>query len=112
LALFEKENTLQKVSGTIATFHQNMLKFRDLSMVGDLRYIGMIAALELVKDKRTKEPFPFEARIGLKVYKKGLEKGLLLRPLGNIIYLFLPLCVTENELIDIIERTYSVLATL
>jgi adenosylmethionine-8-amino-7-oxononanoate aminotransferase len=112
LELFEKENTLQKASGTIVAFHQKMLKFKDLPIVGDLRFIGMVAALELVKDKRTKKPFPFEERIGLKVYKKGLEKGLLLRPLGNIIYLFLPLCVKENELTDIIERTYSVLATL
>ena len=89
-----------------------MLKFKDLPIVGDLRYIGMVAALELVKNKRTKNPFSFEERIGLKVYKQGLKKGLLLRPLGNIIYLFLPLCVKENELIEIIERTYSVLAFL
>jgi adenosylmethionine-8-amino-7-oxononanoate transaminase len=112
LELFEQENTLERVSGTIATLHKNMQKFRDLDIVGDVRYIGMVAAFELVKDKFTKEPFPFEERIGFKVYKKGLEKGLLLRPLGNIIYLFLPLCVKEDELMDIIERTYSVIDNL
>lgn len=112
LELFERERTLEKVSGTIAAFHQNMQKFKDIAIVGDLRYIGMVGALELVRDKLAKEPFSFEERIGLKVYKKGLEQGVLLRPLGNIVYLFLPLCVRGDELIDIIDRTYTVLTGL
>ncbi len=80
--------------------------------MGDVRYIGMVAAFELVRDRQTKKPFSFEDRIGLSVYKKGLKNGLILRPLGNVIYLFLPLCVTEEELMDITDRTHSVLASL
>ena len=112
LELFEKENTLKNTAASISTFHQAIQKFREIPIVGDVRYIGMVAAFELVKDRETKKPFPFEDRIGLKVYKKGLKKGLLLRPLGDIVYLFLPLCLTEEELMDIIERTYSVLTSL
>ena len=112
LELFEKENTLENATARIATFHRAIQKFREIPIVGDVRYIGMVAAFELVKDRQTKEPFPFENRMGLTIYKKGLKKGLLLRPLGDIIYLFLPLCLTEEELMDIIERTYSVLMSL
>jgi len=72
----------------------------------------MVAAFELVRNRQTKEPFSFEDRMGFAVYKKGLKKGLLLRPLGNVIYLFLPLCVTEEELMDITDRTHSVLKSL
>ena len=75
-------------------------------MVGDVRYIGLIGAIELVKDKETKKSFGFNERIGLEIYKRGLKKNLILRPLGNIIYLFLPLCVKKKELKGILGRAY------
>jgi len=112
LEIFEKEKTLKKAAKTIALFHQGMEKFRGLERVGDVRYLGLIGAIELVKDKRTKQSFSFKERIGLKVYKKGLERNLILRPLGNIIYLFLPLCIKRNELEDILGRTYSIIKSL
>jgi adenosylmethionine-8-amino-7-oxononanoate aminotransferase len=79
----------------------------ELSMVGDTRGIGVVGAIELVKNKKTKEPFGLNERIGLEIYKRGLEKNLLLRPLGNIIYFFLPLCVTGDELDDIFRLSKS-----
>jgi len=112
LEIFEKEKTLKKAEKAIALFHQGMEKFRGLERVGDVRYLGLIGAIELVKDKRTKQSFSFKERIGLKVYKKGLERNLILRPLGNIIYLFLPLCIKRNELEDILGRTYSIIKSL
>ena len=72
----------------------------------------MIGALELVKDKKTKQGFGFKERIGLEAYKMGLEKNIILRPLGNVIYLFLPLCININELEDIIDRTFSVIESM
>ena len=112
LELFKKEKTLENAEARIATFHRVIQKFREIPIVGDVRYIGMVAAFELVRNRQTKEPFSFEDRIGFAVYKKGLKNGLLLRPLGNVIYLFLPLCVTEEELMDITDRTHSVLTSL
>ena len=82
------------------------------SCVGDVRYIGLIGALELVKDKKTKSGFDSEKRIGLKVYRDGLKNNIVLRPLGNVIYLFLPLCIKSSELEDILDRTYSVIKSL
>ncbi len=69
----------------------------------------MIGALELVKDRKSKRPYGFEERIGYKIYKEGLKRHLILRPLGNVIYLFLPLCVKKQELEYIIDSIYSIL---
>ncbi|MFH0948770.1 MAG: aminotransferase class III-fold pyridoxal phosphate-dependent enzyme [Elusimicrobiota bacterium] len=109
LEIFEEENTLDKIKNLIPIFHNGMEKFRSLPLVGDVRYIGMVGAIELVKDKKTKLPFTFEERIGLKVYTEGLKKGVILRPLGNIIYLYLPLCIKKNEMSIILEKTFNVM---
>ena len=69
----------------------------------------MMAAIELVKDKDAKTPFTMAERIGQRVFAAGLEKGLILRPLGNVIYLWLPLCVTEEQLDEILEKTRQVI---
>ena len=66
--------------------------------VGDVRQTGMIAALELVADKTTHTPFPVSERRGLRVYRHGLEHGVLLRPLGNVVYFMPPYVVSEAEI--------------
>ena len=108
LDLFEKENTLDRAQKIIPLFHERLEAFRGLPFVGDVRYIGLIGAVELVKNKKTKEAFNAKERIGLEIYKKGLKKNLVLRPLGSIIYLFLPLCINKEELEDILERSRDV----
>ncbi len=107
--LFEKENTLDRVgriNERLAVFLEEM---SDLSIVGDTRSIGVVGAMELVKNRATKEPFGMNERIGIEVYKLGLENGLLLRPLGNIIYFFLPLCAKPEELEQIFHRASKVM---
>jgi len=93
-------------------FHRGLEKFRDLDLVGDVRYIGFIGAIELVKDKKTKQGFGLKRRMGLEVYKRGLQENLVLRPLGDIIYLFLPLSTSGIEIEDILKKTYSVIESL
>jgi adenosylmethionine-8-amino-7-oxononanoate aminotransferase len=58
----------------------------------------MIAAIELVADRKTRTPFPAADRRGLRVYRHGLENGALLRPLGNIVYFMPPYVITEAEI--------------
>lgn len=112
LEIFEKEKTLERLAKIIPLFYQGLEKFRQLPLVGDVRYLGLIGAIELVKDKHTKLGFDFKQRIGLRVYKQGLKKNLILRPLGNIIYLFPPLSIKKNELQNILNRTYLVIKSL
>jgi adenosylmethionine-8-amino-7-oxononanoate aminotransferase len=66
--------------------------------IGEIRSIGLINAMELVKNKKTKEAYDPKLRIGYEVYKKALNKGLILRPLGNVLYFNPPLIVNEEEI--------------
>jgi adenosylmethionine-8-amino-7-oxononanoate aminotransferase len=50
--------------------------------------------------------------MGYEVYRLGLKKNIILRPLGDIIYFFLPLSISEGELEDVMDRSYSVVASI
>ncbi len=109
LELFERENTLKKVSVISDMLGSFLDDVSAQAIVGDTRMIGVVGALELVKDKEAGAPFGAEERIGLQVYELGLKRNLLLRPLGNVIYFFLPLCVTPRELTDIFSKASEVM---
>lgn len=66
--------------------------------IGEIRHIGLIHAMELVVDRETKEGYDSKLRIGYQIYNKALQKGLLLRPLGNVIYFNPPLIINEQEI--------------
>ena len=112
LRLFDEEQTLRRVNRLMPYFHKRLSDFKDLSHVGDVRSIGMIGAVELVKDKRTKEHFSLKERVGAEVYHQGLKEGLILRPLGNIVYFFLPLCITEKELAIILSKAFGIISKI
>jgi adenosylmethionine-8-amino-7-oxononanoate transaminase len=112
LDVFKRERVMDKVKKITPLFASHMEKFRGLPIAGDIRYIGLIGAVELVRDKARKKSFDFKERIGLEVYKRGLKKNIVLRPLGNVVYLFLPLCIKKSELNDIMDRAYAVIRSL
>ncbi len=108
LDIFEEENILEGLLPKAAHLASYREKFESLPWVGEFRQLGMIAAIELVKDRETREGFPWEERVGFQIFKKSLEHGALLRPLGNVIYFFPPLTITEEEmdrLADIAHRS-------
>lgn len=107
--LFREEGTLENV-GMINQMLSSFLEVvSSFPMVGEVRSIGAVGAIELVKNRSTKEPFGLKERIGFEIYKRGLKEGVLLRPLGNIIYFFLPLCASREELEDIFSRSAIVI---
>lgn len=71
--------------------------------VGEIRHIGLIHAIELVKNPETKEPFAEAKRTGYAIYKRALQYGLILRPLGDVLYFNPPLTITRAELTLAIE---------
>lgn len=73
-------------------------KFLSLPNVGEIRHIGLINAIELVKNKETKEPFDNKLRTGYQIYKKALERGVILRPLGDVIYFNPPLIISREDM--------------
>ncbi len=66
--------------------------------VGDVRQAGMIVAVELARDGRGRTPYDWRERRGLIAYRHALARGVLLRPLGNVLYLMPPYCVTPDEI--------------
>lgn len=104
LEIFEKDQVLSGLPQKIELLQQGARSFFTLPFIGDVRGIGMITAFELVADKDTKTPFDLNLRMGFRIYQEGLKHGLILRPLGDVIYLFLPLSVTTNEITKILNR--------
>ena len=70
----------------------------DHAHVAEVRQQGMILAIEMVRDKKTRTPYPWEERRGLVVYQHALKRGVLLRPLGNVIYFMPPYVITPDEI--------------
>ncbi|GHU59143.1 adenosylmethionine-8-amino-7-oxononanoate aminotransferase [Clostridia bacterium] len=103
--IFREEDILAQ-AGKRATYLTRRLNetFSDHSNVGEIRSLGLINAIELVTDKQTKTGFDSDLRIGYQVYKKALAHGLLLRPLGNVLYFNPTLTITEEEIEEAIRR--------
>jgi adenosylmethionine-8-amino-7-oxononanoate aminotransferase len=104
LDLFEEEELVDRVARLAPRLAEGVRELAELPLVGDVRGIGMVAALELVSDKETKEPLPGTAPVLREIRREGLRRGLFLRPLGNVVYLFLPPAVTREALDDILDR--------
>jgi adenosylmethionine-8-amino-7-oxononanoate aminotransferase len=66
--------------------------------VGDIRQAGLIAGIELVRDWQTREPFPLAQRVGIRVCEAMAARGVLTRPIGNVIVLMPPYCTTSRQL--------------
>lgn len=77
--------------------------------VGEIRHLGLIHAIELVKDKDSKTPFDPVLRVGYQIYKIALKHGLLLRPLGDVLYFNPPLVISEEEIDLAVERCVKAL---
>jgi len=73
--------------------------------VAELRQTGMILAIELVRDRRTREPFDWRERRGLRLYEHALSRGVLLRPLGPVVYWMPPYVIGEDEVALLAEVT-------
>ncbi len=101
LAIFRDEPVLERNRILAAHLSRRLAPLRSHPHVADVRQTGMIAAIELVADKATRRPFPATDRRGLRVYLHGLQQGVLLRPLGDVIY-FMPPYVTTAQEIDLL----------
>ena len=99
LKILREEKIIEKANSKAEYFNQIIReKFLPLKNVGEVRSIGLINAIELVKDKETKEPLNYTKRTGYQIYKKALEKGVILRPLGDVIYFNPPLIIEKEDM--------------
>jgi len=104
LDIFEQQQVLQANRQLSQRLWQNISGLIEHPHIGDVRQLGMIAALEMVADKEQKLAYPWQQRRGLSVYRHALRQGVLLRPLGNVIYFMPPYVINEQQ----IERMVQV----
>ena len=112
LEIFRSEKTIERLRPKIKALAQLLNPVRDLSHVGDIRQQGLMVGIELVRDRRTKEPYPFNARIGHQIAAAARKRGLLIRPLGNVIVLLPPLSVSRDEMARMVEILHNSIETL
>ena len=98
IGLFRQQDVLQNNRHLAAKMQQVSRRFIDHPHVAEVRQTGMIVAIELVKNKLTRETYPWQERRGLRVYRHALTRGVLLRPLGNVIYFMPPYVINEQEI--------------
>ena len=99
----------------LKTAQENAIYFNELikntflphKNVGEVRHIGLINAIELVKDRNTKESFDSRLRIGYQIYKKALQKGVILRPLGDVIYFNPPLIIERKDMDYVVNTAFE-----
>lgn len=98
LEIFEKERTLEQLLPKIEILEDRLREISGMDHVGDARNKGLMAGVELVKDKETKAPYPWEEKMGWRVCHYVREKGILIRPLGNVIVIMPPLSISSDDL--------------
>jgi adenosylmethionine-8-amino-7-oxononanoate aminotransferase len=98
LALFQKEKVLEALQSKIQFLKKELKKFYSFPNVGDIRQKGMMVGIELVKDLKKKTPFSLKDQIGHRVILEARKRGVIIRPLGDVIILMPPLSIAKQEL--------------
>jgi adenosylmethionine-8-amino-7-oxononanoate aminotransferase len=98
LEVFETEQTLARLPAKIERLSERLAPIAEHQQVGDVRQRGLIAGIELVRDRSTKEPYPWAEKRGMRVCDHAMSEGVWLRPLGNVIVIMPPLAITLDDL--------------
>ena len=98
LNLFEEHELIGDVIRKSQWLSARLIDITDCSHVGDVRNKGLMTGIELAKDKKEKEPYPWEDKMGIKVCDRSRELGMIIRPLGNVVVFMPPLVSTKEEL--------------
>ncbi len=98
IRVFKEEETLIKLQKKIKFLEEQLSTLRGFPFVGDIRQKGMMAGVELVENIAIKKPFDWEEKVGVRICQKVRERGIILRPLGNVVVLMPPLSITEAEI--------------
>ncbi len=112
IRIIEEEGLVDRARELGEYLMRGLSDLEDLPHVGNVDGLGLMARVELVKDKDTREPFPASDLVGLHVNREMLKRGVIMRPLGDVMTLSPPLVISEGELDSILESLRDVLAAL
>lgn len=103
LDVFAEEQTLENLPPKVQRLAEHLARIAEHKHVGDVRQRGLIAAIELVRDRETGEVYPWEEQRGLRVCQLARERGVLLRPLGSVLVIMPPLAIRLEEIDKIMD---------
>ena len=103
LKIYEDKDILNNVRTVSPILQNGLRKFSANKFVGEVRGVGLIAAIELVADKSTKRPFDLKQMVGAYLISKAREHGLILRPIGDSIAFCPPLIIREEEIDELLS---------
>jgi adenosylmethionine-8-amino-7-oxononanoate aminotransferase len=103
LAIFRADRTLENNRALAAHLFERARALEDHPHVAEVRQRGMILAIELVAEKASRTPYPWQERRGLIIYRHALARGVLLRPIGTVVYFMPPYVVTLAEIDLMVE---------
>lgn len=108
LDLFEKKRVLDNVQPKIKRMTERLERFKKIPSVGDIRQKGMMAGIELVRDRASKKSFEPREKIGIRVTERARAKGVITRPLGPVMVLMPAPAIPAGELerlLDVLEES-------
>ncbi len=103
LKIYEERDILSHVRAVSPHFQASVAKLVEHPLIGDVRGVGLVAGMELVRDKESREAFDANLKIGDRVQRKALEHGLITRSLGDRFCLCPPLIIEDHHVDQIIE---------
>ncbi|QNH16076.1 adenosylmethionine--8-amino-7-oxononanoate transaminase [Xanthomonas sp. SS] len=107
LRIFQQDDVLARNRSTAETMRALSAPFNDHPHVADVRQAGMVVAFELTRNGDKRTPFAAGARVGLCAYRAALQRGVVLRPLGDVLYWMPPYCVDDAQLALLAETTLA-----
>ena len=107
LEVFENDRVLENLAPKIALLEARLGEMAAHPHVGDVRQRGFMVGIELVADKGTQEPFPVAQRTAHRVILEARKLGAIIRPLGDVLILMPPLCITPDELDTLCRLTFD-----
>ncbi|WP_172292903.1 aspartate aminotransferase family protein [Pseudoruegeria sp. HB172150] len=104
LAIIEERDLVGNAARVAPVLQDGLRALADHPLVGNVRGVGLIAAVELVADKETKRPFDPEGKLGMQVYELAQKNGLVVRAIGDSIAFCPPLIIEEGQVREILKR--------
>jgi adenosylmethionine-8-amino-7-oxononanoate aminotransferase len=110
LDILQSRKSVEARTGLEQNLDRGLQSLWSLPYVGDIRQVGLIAGIELVRNWRTREPFAFREQAGVRVCEAMARRGVLTRPIGNVIVLMPPYCTTPAQLRRMISALTDAIA--
>ena len=98
LDVFQEEQTLTHLPAKITRFEEHLTRIAQHPHVGDVRQRGMMIGIELVQDRETKAPYPWQEARGRQACEAATNHGVWLRPLGDVVVIMPPLSITLDQI--------------